>query len=215
MKLESMRLYHYWRSSCSWRVRWAMAIKNVECEFVPINLLAGEQDQPAHLERHPLGAVPVLEIGTGNYLTQSLAIMLWLERLVPTPALLPTDATQMARTFELATTILTDTQPLQNLQVMAFHSNDANEKKRWAAHWIREGLLAYETLVQKTAGLFSVGDSITLADLCLIPQVYNAHRFNVSLVEMPTVSRIAEAALATDACQKTHPDRFKPADFKE
>lgn len=213
MKPEPLRLYHYWRSSCSWRVRWAIEIKKIECELIPVDLLAGEQDQPAHLARSPLGAVPVLEIDDNTSLTQSLAIIQWLEARFPTPAVLPSDPIALARTIELAETINADTQPLQNLPAQALHSKDPDEKKRWAAHWIREGLLAYETLVKKTAGRFSIGDAVTLADLCLIPQVYNAHRYGVSLEEMPTIARINEAALATDACEMAHPDRFKPAHF--
>lgn len=216
MSAERLRLYHYWRSSCSWRVRWAMAHKKIECEFVAINLLKGEQDEPAHLARSPLGAVPVLElVGKQAYLTQSLAIIQWLEKTKPAQTLLPSDPIALARVIELSETINADTQPLQNLPAQALHSKDAEEKKRWAVHWIREGLMAYETLVQKTAGRFSVGDDLTLADLCLVPQVYNADRYQVSLAEMPTIARITQAALATESGQKSHPDRFKPADFKE
>lgn len=203
-----LKLYHYWRSSASWRVRWALAFKNIESEFVAVNLLEEEQRSAAHLERNPSGNVPVLETGD-KFLAESLAIIEWLEENFPKPALLPGDSFQKARIRQLAELINAGTQPLHNRKVSLYYSKDEAEQKKWNAHWIRQGLGAYEELVKQSAGKFSVGDSVTAADLCLIPQCYGALRNEVGLEEFPTVARINTAALETAACQASHPDRFK------
>lgn len=209
-----LTLFHYWRSSCSWRVRWAMAHKGIPCEFVAVDLLNGESESPEHLKRNPFGFVPVLEV-TGAQsqpvlLTESLAIIEFLEETWPKQTLLPGDAFARAQIRALAEAINAGTQPLQNLAPQAMYSDDPEKKKEWARHWIRNGLAAYETLVGRTAGQFSVGDSLSLADLCLIPQVYNALRYDVALEEFPIIARINETALGTSSCLEAHPDRYKP-----
>lgn len=202
-------LYHYWRSSCSWRVRWALAIKGIACEFVAVDLLKGEQRSTAHLQRNPAGTVPVLEVD-GAFLTDSLAIIEWLEEKHPKPALLPKDPVARTRSRALANLVAAGIQPLQNLKVMKRVSDDPAKQNAWNRHWITEGLTAYETLAQKSAGRFSVGDQVSVADFCLIPQCYNALRFDLALNPFPTIARIYKAALATPVCQTAHPDRFKP-----
>jgi maleylpyruvate isomerase len=194
-------------------VRWAFALKGIECEFVHVNLLNGETETPEHLKRNPLGYVPVLQIvekGQTHFLSESLAIIEWAEELHPTPSLLPGDAYQRARIRQLAEVINAGTQPLQNLNPTHLHSSDPAEQKKWMQHWIRNGLGAYEQLTKDMAGKFSVGDTVTLADLCLIPQCYNAKRNDVALEDYPTVAKIYAAALMTDACQKAAPERFQP-----
>lgn len=208
-----LKLYHYWRSSSSWRVRWAFAHKNIPCEYIAISLLNGEAESPEHLKRNPLGFVPVLEMINGNdskFLSESMAIIQWADETHPQPSLLPGDAYQRARVRQLSEIITADTQPLQNLNPMQLHSDDTEKQREWARHWIHRGLSAYETLVKSTAGKFSFGDTLTIADLALIPQCYNAKRFEVVLDAFPTVAKIYENALATPSCQASAPDRFAP-----
>lgn len=209
-----VRLYHYWRSSSSWRVRWGFALKVLPCEFVSIDLLTDDSDSPEHLQRNPLGFVPALEFLTDSptfrYLCESMAILEWLEETLPHPSLLPGDALQRARIRQLAEIINAGTQPLQNPNVALYHSSQKDEQKKWNAHWIRKGLHAYETLVQETAQTFSVGNTLTLSDLFLIPQCYNALRHDVHLSEFPRIERIYKAAMATPSCQASAPEKFNP-----
>ncbi len=231
-------LYHYWRSSSSWRVRWALSLKKIPCEYVSVDLLSDETDSPEQRARNPLGYVPVLQIleasggsnrpelkgpgddptdqihasnGKPKYLTESLAIIEWLDELFPTPSLLPGDSYQRAKIRQLAETINAGTQPIQNPTVALFHSSNPEEQKKWNLHWIRNGLTAYEFLIQETAGVFSVGDTLTLADLCLIPQIYNALRQGILLSEFPRIEKIYQAAILTESCQASAPDSFKPS----
>ncbi|MBY0469621.1 maleylacetoacetate isomerase [bacterium] len=209
--MSKFRLYHYWRSSSSWRVRWALAIKQIDCEWVDVDLLSGESESAAHLERNPLGYVPVLDVSPQLRLIESLPIIEWLDEKYPKPALLPKDPDLRAKTRILAEIINAGTQPIQNLSVTLLHAPENQaEQKKWMQHWTRNGLQAYETLVKGTAGKFSVGDSLTLADLCLIPQVYNANRQSVDLSPFPTVSRIYAAARETETCKKAEPEAFEP-----
>jgi maleylpyruvate isomerase len=209
-----LTLYHYWRSSSSWRVRWAFAIKGLEARLVPVNLLSEETETPEHRARHPLGFVPALEIeessGRKRTLCESLAIIEWCEELVPEPRLLPGDALDRARIRMLAEMINSDTHPIQNLSVQAYFSDDPAERKRWASHWITLGLTGYEQAVRETAGRFSFGDSLTLADLCLIPQCYNALRFEVPLGSFPTVERIWKNAHSAPGFEASRPEKFQP-----
>lgn len=210
------RLYHYWRSSSSWRVRFAFALKQIPCEMIHIDLLKKEHVAPEHLKRNPAGSVPVLEIVdnknkvTGR-IAESTAIIEWAEENFVEPALLTGDSFQRGRIRQLVQIVNSGIQPIQNLCVMQFHSEEKEKQKAWAQHWIRRGLQAYEAIVKETAGKFSVGNEITMADLFLIPQCYNAERNEVSLKEFPTIAKINANGLATEACKVAHPDRFKPA----
>ncbi len=212
-EFPKIKLYHYWRSSSSWRVRWAFQLKGIHCEMQTVNLLSDESESSEHRARNPMGYVPALEFlepRGHQYLAESTALMEWAEEVKPEPKLLPGNPRQRARIRQLVQIINAGTQPIQNLNVQIFHSSDLQEQKKWNAHWIRNGLEAYEKLVQATSGKFSVGDGITMADLCLIPQCYNALRNDVALSDFPTVASINEAALATEACQASHPDRYAP-----
>ena len=208
-------LYHYWRSSSSWRVRWALAIKKIPCAFTAVNLLEGEQTGEAHRKRNPFGAVPVLEITENKkkpkFLAESTAILEWLEETVPEPKLVPGDSFQRARIRQMAQIVNAGIQPLQNLKTMVFYSEESEKRNIWSQHWIQNGFTAYERLEKETAGKFSVGNQIPMADLFLIPQCYNAGRFSVSLEAFPTIAGIYARALETKECQATAPERFKPA----
>jgi maleylacetoacetate isomerase len=209
-----LKLYHYWRSSSSWRVRWALAHKGIEVEYIAVSLLNGESESPEHLARNPLGYVPVLEVlETGKKparLFESIAILEWLEETYTERPLLPKDTWSRALVRQLVEIINAETQPLQNLPPQELHSQDPAEKKRWAQHWIRLGLQTYETIVRETAGVFSVGNSLTFADLCLVPQVYNAKRYDIDLSAYPTLLRICTEAEKTLSWKQSEPEKFKP-----
>lgn len=214
-KVSRLTLYHYWRSTSSWRVRFAFEAKGIAAELLPIDLLAGQSETPEHLARNPMGYVPVLEVLIApdtrpRYLAESLAIIEWAEETYRDKPLLPGDAWQRARIRQLAELINAGTQPLVNLGVGNRHSDDPAEQKAWNQHWIRKGLEAYEKIVKETAGRLSVGDTLTLADICLIPQCYSAARNDVNVVDYPTIARINEEALRLECCQRSHPDRFAP-----
>jgi maleylpyruvate isomerase len=209
-----LRLYHYWRSTSSWRVRWALAIKGIAVEMVPVNLLDGESESPEHRARNPMGYVPALENldhPSAPYLIQSMAIIHWLDEIRPEPSLFGgTDPWIRAHARELAEIINADTQPLQNLSAQDLHSNDPAARKAWAQHWIQNGLQACEAIAAKTSGRFAVGDSITVADICIVPQIYNARRFDVELDAFPTLLSVEKAAMNTEGYRLSEPSRFEP-----
>ncbi len=217
------RLYHYWRSSSSWRVRWGMALKGVVPEYVHVDLLNGESESPAHRARNPFGFVPALEIlappagrASPLLLTESLAILEYLEETLPTNPLLPHDPIDRAYVRAIAEAVNAGIQPLQNLttQIALAPDSDADfarKRKAWAQLWIREGFAAIEKLAKPSTGKFCVGDELTLADLCLVPQCYNALRNDVALEDFPVIARIYAQAILTPSYAISEPDRFKPA----
>jgi maleylacetoacetate isomerase len=204
-------LYHYWRSSSSWRVRIALEYKKIPTEWVHVHLLNGESESAAHLERNPAGSVPVLECDDGEFITESLAIIRYLEELYPTPSLLPGTALDHARIWAMAEVINSGTAPLQSLGVMAYFSEDPAAQKKWSQHWIRSGLETYEKLASKTSGSFSHGDTFSLADACLVPQCYNAARYDIDFREFPTLSKAYDSSMKLEAVQRSHPDHYQPA----
>ena len=217
---SKLRLFHYWRSSSSWRVRWGLAIKGIQAEMIAVNLLTGESESTEHKVRNPLGYVPVLEFlsppqgpkGPLTYLAESVAILEWLDEAQAAHPLYPRDAALRARTRWLCEVINAGTQPLQNLSVADAHSSDPAAQKAWNQRWTRNGLTAFETLVKETAGNHCVGDSLTAADLFLIPQCYNALRQEIALeTEFPLLARLYESGLKTESCQAAHPDRYAPS----
>jgi maleylacetoacetate isomerase len=201
-------LYDYYRSSASYRVRIALNLKGVDYERVPINLLDGEQRDDAYRARNPQGFVPMLE-ADGERLTQSLAIIFWLDARFPEPPLRPDDAHVLA----LALTIAADIHPVNNLRVMKHLARlgiDQEVRDDWYRHWISEGFEVLEALAAPRAGRFLAGEGVTLADVCLVPQMYNARRFEVDLSPYPTLVRADAAASALDAFAAAHPDRVAP-----
>jgi maleylacetoacetate isomerase len=207
---EKLILYHYWRSSASWRVRLALKLKRIEVEFVAVDLLKGESDSPEHLKRNPLGFVPVLQVGQ-KFLFESVSIISWIEELVPSPSLFPGDSFNRAQIRTLMEIINSGTQPIQNTLVTEKYSSDENKRKEWNQFFVRRGLEAFQTTAQDSAGKFSVGDQITAADLYLIPQVYNANRFDVSIQDFPLLNRIWTEAMKVPEVKMSSPDTFKPA----
>lgn len=197
-------LYHYWRSSCSWRVRWALAIKGVKYESVHVNLLKGEQNTAQYLKRNPLGFVPCLEVD-GVALGESLAILEWIDENYPHPALLPKDGIERAKVRQLALMIVAGIQPLQNLAVQKYYCPDEKKKVEDARYWIKRGLTAYEDVIEDSVGKYSFGDSVTMADLCLIPQCYNAERFDLDLAQFPRIQKIYQLCRETKECKASEP----------
>ncbi len=221
MAQASLKLYHYWRSSSSYRVRLALAAKGLlnSTELIAVNLLSDESDQPAHLARNPAGYVPVLESATDSTaplrLIESVAIIEYLDEAFPgTLPLLsrgPGQAALRAHSRALAELINAGIQPLQNLTAMARHSSDPEAQKEWVRFWIRKGLGAYSAWAESQAGRFSVGDQLSYADLFLIPQCYSSGRFGIELgTEFPLLASICANADQHPAVQAAHPDRFAP-----
>lgn len=215
-----LKLYHYWRSSCSWRVRWVFDHKQIPYELESINLLDASQKTDAYRQLNPMAQVPALEFvpepGESapviRYLGESLGIVEWAEEKYPEPAVIPGDAMQRARIRQLVHIIASGTQPIQNIGVQFHHSDDPKIRAAWARHWIEKGLDAYETLVKKTAGKFSIGDTFTLADVCLIPQCYNAKRFGLDFEKrFPGIARIYDETVQLKSYQSSEPGIHQPA----
>lgn len=201
-------LYQYWRSSSSWRVRFALAYKKIPYEARIINLLQAEQTSPEHLERSPLGVVPCLVID-GQPLTESLAIIELLDELFPTPRLLPADPWQRARVRQLSEVVNSGIQPLHNLGTIRRVSADPEEQRAWARHWIERGLSAFEALLEKYGSpdsRYCVGDELTMADVCLVPQIYQARRFGADLSRFPRTMRVHDNAAAHEAAIASAPE---------
>ena len=209
-------LHDYYRSSASYRVRIALNLKGVDYERVAVNLLEGEQKGPEYRALNPQGFVPMLEMD-GQRLTQSLAIIAWLNASRPKPPLFPDDAAEAAHVRSLALTIACDIHPLNNVRVLKRLSalGIAQEMRdEWYRHWVREGFDALEALAAPRAGRFLYGDGPTLADVCLVPQMYNARRFDVPLENYPTLVRADAEANRIEAFAAAHPDRVAPAQAK-
>jgi maleylacetoacetate isomerase len=207
-------LFEYYRSSASYRVRIALNLKGVEYRSVPINLLEGAHREETYREQNPQGCVPMLEVG-GRRLTQSLAIIHFLDAAYPEPKLAPEDAFDRAHVAAMALTIACDVHPLNNLGVLKYLvgplGQDEAAKRQWIAHWIGNGFAALEKLAADRAGRFLFGDQPTLADICLVPQMYNARRFDVPLDDYPLLVRVDAEAAGLKAFAAAHPDRVAPA----
>jgi maleylacetoacetate isomerase len=203
-------LYHFWRSSASWRVRWALSIKRVPFESVIVNLTERAQHTPEHRARNPIGHVPCLVVN-GRHLSESVAILEYLEETIPDPPLYPKDPWARARVRQCVELTNAGIQPLQNLTVMGKHSEDPAAQREWAAFFNQRGIEAYEALLETIEreggrGRFSVGDSLTAADLVLVPQVYSARRFGVDIASFPRVHAVEQAALGTEHAASARPE---------
>jgi maleylacetoacetate isomerase len=207
-------LYDYYRSSSAYRVRIALNIKGIEYDHHPVNLLEGEQKSDEYRAVNPQCLVPTLEID-GLKLTQSLAIIVYLDQRIPEPPLMPADPADGAHVREMALAIACDIHPLNNLRVLKYLAGPLRlgeeERQAWYAHWIGEGFTALETMAAPRAGAFLFGDTPTLADICLVPQMYNARRFNVPVAAYPTLLRADANAAQVEAFAAAHPDRQEEA----
>ena len=203
-------LYDYWRSSAAYRVRIALNLKGIEYESRQVDLREGDQRSSEYRALNPQGLVPTLEID-GHRLTQSLAIINYLDVRYPSHPLLPVSAAERAHVVGMALAIACDIHPLNNLRVLKYLKNELGHSQeeidRWYAHWISEGLPSVEAMAAPRSGRFLFGDAPTGADVCLIPQLYNARRYNVALDDYPTLLRAEENANKLDAFAAAHPDR--------
>jgi len=203
-------LYEYWRSSAAYRVRIALNLKGVDYESRQIDLRENAQKSADYRERNPQGLVPMLEID-GHRLTQSLAIINYLDLRYPNQPLIPAVAAERAHVVAMALTIACDIHPLNNLRVLKYLKNELghsqDEIDTWARHWIDEGFPALERMAAPKAGKFLFGDAPTGADVCLIPQLYNARRVNLPLDAYPTLLRAEGNANKLDAFAAAHPDK--------
>jgi maleylacetoacetate isomerase len=209
----SFTLYHYWRSSASWRVRWGLEIKKIPHEKIAIDLLSHQEKNPDYLRRNPAGYVPCLIADAHPPLGESIAILEWLEENHPAPSFFAGDSFRRAQIRQLAETVNSGIQPLQNTGVTAKLSSDKEVQKEWMQHWMHKGLAVYEELlsrIDRNGAKFSVADHPTLADLCLIPQCYASARFGIDLAAYPQLKAVYEHALTTPECQASHPDQNKP-----
>ena len=206
-------LYDYWRSSAAYRVRIVLNLKQVAYDSVAIDLTTGAQRDPAYVARNPQGLVPALDIG-GAMLTQSLAIIDYLDTAYPATPMLPHDPVARARVFAQALSIVADLHPIDNLRVLNRLTDqfgaDQAAREAWYVHWIEIGLTALEAMTADGTGPFLGGDTPNLADVCLVPQIYNARRFGVSLDPFPRLLAADTAAAAVAEIAAAHPDRVKP-----
>ncbi|WP_231757549.1 maleylacetoacetate isomerase [Microbulbifer elongatus] len=208
-----MELHGYFRSSASYRVRIALNLKGLEYQYRPVNLLKGEQKEEPHKSLNPQGLVPAL-IDDGQVLTQSLAILEWLDEQHPQPALLPDGALARARVRALAYNVACDIQPVQNLRVLKYLQAELGasdeQKVAWIRHWIGLGFDALEAQLapqlnaQSTA--FVGGETPGLFECCLVPQIYSAERFGVAVSDYPTIARIGADCAALPAFEKARPE---------
>lgn len=203
VRLAKPVLHGYFRSSCSWRVRIAFALKGLEYDQVPVNLVkdGGQQYSSQYKTLNPMQQVPAVEID-GITLSQSLAVIQYIDETRPGQRLLPADPQKRAQVRMISDLIASGIQPLQNLSVI---QKIGAEKVQWAQHFINRGFQALEPILKETAGKYCVGDEVSMADICLVPQVYNAERFKVDIEQYPTIKRLNAALLEMDAFRTSHP----------
>jgi maleylacetoacetate isomerase len=211
------KLYTFWRSSASYRVRILLNLKGLDYTAVPIHFRkeGGQHRKPGFLTKNSQGLLPVWEDDDWS-LSQSLAIMEYLDEMHPAPPLLPANAKARAEVRAISQAIACDIHPLNNLRVMAYLKQQMGQSedqvKDWYQHWVALGFDALETDLKQTAGEYCYGDQITIADCCLVPQVYNAQRFDCDMVQYPTIRRINETLNMMEAFQKATPENQSDAD---
>ncbi len=205
-----LTLYSAWRATAPYRLRIGLALKGIAHDYVPIDLVKGEQREAAYKAVNPQGLTPALDIGGGRVLTQSLAILEWLEEEYPDPPILPKAPLDRQTVRTMALIVACDIHPLNNTRVgrkLSKMGVDAAGILEWTQGWIRDGFDALEPMVAKHGRGFAFGDTPTLADCCLIPQVYSANRYEVDLSPYPAIRAVNELAAAHPAFQAAHPTR--------
>lgn len=210
--MNEVVLYDYWRSSASYRVRIALNLLAIDYKIVSINLLEGAHKMPEYLALNPQGLVPTLVID-GKTMTQSLAIIEYLAELRPECGLLPSDIADRQNVRALAYAVAMDIHPICNMHVVAHlmtMTDKADAREEWMKHFITDGLRKLEAMIGKFDGEFSLGDTPTMADLCLVPQVYNARRWGVDMIDFKRIVDIDAKCAKLPAFQAAHPDRVRP-----
>ena len=211
-----MKLYNYFRSSASFRVRIALALKGLAYDYVPVHLVRGEHKQPAYAALSPALLVPTLEVD-GQHLGQSMAIIEYLDETHPEPPLLPSDPLARARVRALAQTVACEIHQLNNLRVLKYlvrelHVSD-DAKNAWYRHWVRTGLEAFEReLALAPASTYCWGETPTLADCCLVPQIFNGQRFNTNFDGLTRTMAVFDACMKLDAFQQAQPSACPDAE---
>ncbi|MGA9422063.1 MAG: maleylacetoacetate isomerase [Rhodanobacteraceae bacterium] len=211
-----MKLYSYFRSSAAYRVRIALNLKGLPYDMVSIHLTkdGGRQRTPEFRTLNPQMRVPALELSGGEVLTQSLAIIEYLDEIQPKPPLLPSDALERAKVRAVAQMVACDIHPLNNLVALQYLKRDLKHEQpeidAWYRHWVTEGFTAIESMI--APGPYACGARVTLADLCLVPQVFNARRFKVALDDFPKIAAVDAACLKLDAFDKARPENQPDAE---
>ena len=213
-----MKLIGYFRSSAAFRVRIALNLKGIKVEHASRHLRKGEHTAADYVAINPQKLVPAMVLDSGEVLTQSLAILEYLEETHPNPPILPKDPVERARVRSLALIPTADIHPIQNLRVMNYlkemYEQDEESTFAWSRHWIETGFAAYEASIahDRRTGTYSHGDTPTLADLCLVPQVFNAARFKVDMSKFPTIQRIHTTCMKHPAFDAAQPAKQPDAE---
>lgn len=212
-----MKLYNYFRSSASFRVRIALALKGLPYTYVPVHLARGDHKLPAYGDIAVEGLVPLLELDDGTRLSQSMAIIEYLDDTHPAVPLLPADALGRARVRALAQSIACEIHPINNLRVLKYLTKELQvseeAKNTWYRHWVRSGLESFERqLAQQPASTFCFGETPTLADCCLVPQIFNGRRFDTNLDGLPRTMAAFDACMALPAFQQAQPSACPDAE---
>lgn len=203
-----MKLYSYWRSTTSYRVRIVLNLKGFDYETKPVNLIKAEQRTAKYTALNPQKGVPVLELDDGSHLTQSLAIIDYLDALRPEPAILPTEPLVRAKVMAAAHAVALDIHPVNNLRVVQHleaMGHSKAETLEWMLHWMREGLAAYQAMIRPDTP-FSFGDTPDLADICMVAQLYNGRRWGLDLAPFERIVEIEQNCLELDAFQRAQPE---------
>lgn len=210
---KNLVLYSYWRSSCSWRVRAVLEYKKIPYKYQAVNLSAGEQFSDEYKKISPSSFVPLLQFetpdGRTETISESLAIIDYLEHLVPEPSVYPKNPLDRAKVITITEMIVSGIQPLQNLEVMLKIQDWMNSKEKgleWNRYWIMKKFELLEKHIGQTAGRYSFGNQLTLADICLVPQMFNALKYEIDIQQYPTLKRLFDFLLTVNFIEKTKPE---------
>ncbi|MDR7115120.1 maleylacetoacetate isomerase [Caulobacter sp. BE254] len=204
-----LTLHSAWRSSAAYRVRIGLNLKGLAYDIAPVNLVANQHQAPAFAALNPQRLLPALEVD-GRVLTQSLAILEWLDETVPQPALLPADPFDRAQVRAMAQIVASDIHPVNNLRILRALTDlgvDEPGREAWIGRWITDGFTALEAMVARHGAGYAFGETPTLADCCLVPQVYNAERFKTDLTPFPALRAVAARCAEHPAFAAAHPNQ--------